>query len=75
MKADMFSAATTLFLMVMRSPPFRQAHVKDPFFKRLCTAEKKAFWGIFKSIPTSSEFKDLFEKMTTRVPEERFSIH
>ena len=34
-KADIFSAATTLFVMLMRSPPFRFAHTKDPYFKRL----------------------------------------
>lgn len=35
-KGDVFSAATTLFLMVMRCPPFRKAHPKDPYYKRLC---------------------------------------
>lgn len=36
LKGDIFSAATTLFMMVMRCPPFRKAHPKDPFYKRLC---------------------------------------
>jgi hypothetical protein len=53
MKADLFSLATTLFLMVMRSPPFRKAHHKDPYFKRLCASDRKAFWNIFKGIPSS----------------------
>jgi hypothetical protein len=44
MKADLFSSATTLFLMVMRSPPFRRAHLKDPYFKRLCASDRKPFW-------------------------------
>jgi serine/threonine protein kinase len=63
-KADIFSAATTLFLMVMRSAPFRKAQVKDPFFKRLCAADKKPFWNIFKGIPSSQDFKDFFEKLS-----------
>ena len=69
-KADIFSAATTLFLMVMRSPPFRKAHIKDPFFKRLCAVDKKAFWNIFKGIPCSQDFKDFFERMSRKNPEE-----
>ena len=68
MKADAFSAATTLFLIVMRSPPFRKAHSKDPYFKRLCATDRKHFWNIFKGIHTSTEFKDLFEKLTKRDP-------
>jgi serine/threonine protein kinase len=74
MKADLFSAATTLFLMVMRCPPFRKAHQKDPYFKRLCASDRKAFWNIFKSLPSSHEFKDLFESLTKRDPEERLTL-
>ena len=74
MKADVFSCATTLFMMVMRSPPFRKAHQKDPYFKRLCAADRKLFWNIYKGIPTSQEFKDLFEKLTKRDPQERLGL-
>ena len=74
MKADLFSAATTLFLMVMRSPPFRKAHLKDPYFKRLSASDRKPFWNIFKGIPSSQEFKDLFEGLTKREPEERLTL-
>jgi serine/threonine protein kinase len=74
MKADLFSAATTLFLMVMQSPPFRRAHQKDPYFKRLCAADRKPFWNIFKSITVSQEFKDFFEGLTRKDPEERFGL-
>jgi len=71
MKADLFSSATTLFLMVMRSPPFRRAHLKDPYFKRLCSVDRKSFWNIFKSISSSADFRDLFESLTRREPDER----
>jgi serine/threonine protein kinase len=74
MKADVFSAATTLFLMVMRCPPFRKAIQKDPYFKRLCAADRKPFWQIFKGIQSSQEYKDLFERITRRDPEERLSL-
>ena len=74
MKADLFSAATTLFLLVMQSPPFRRAHLKDPYFKRLCAADRKPFWNIFKSITVTSDFKDFFEGLTRKDPEERFGM-
>jgi hypothetical protein len=74
MMADLFSAATTLFMMVMQSPPFRRAHQKDPYFKRLCAPDRKPFWNIFKCIPVSHDFKDLFEGLTKRDPDERFGL-
>lgn len=73
-KADIFSSAATLFLMVMRCAPFRKAHMKDPYFKRLAGSDKKSFWNIFKGIPSSAEFKDLFELASRRDPEERPSL-
>jgi hypothetical protein len=75
LKSDVFSAASSLFLMVMRCPPYRKAHAKDPFYKRLCAPDKKHFWNIFKGIPSTPEFKDIFEKMTTYNADERLSIN
>jgi serine/threonine protein kinase len=46
-KADIFSAGVTLFLMLNKCPPFRSAHLKDPYFRRLCNSDKKVFWKIF----------------------------
>jgi 5'-AMP-activated protein kinase catalytic alpha subunit len=46
-KADVFSAGVTLFLMLTKFPPFRSAHSKDPYFRRLSAQDKKAFWKIF----------------------------
>jgi len=46
-KADIFSAGVTLFLMLTKSPPFRAANSKDPYYRRLSAADKKAFWKIF----------------------------
>eukprot|EP00347_Sterkiella_histriomuscorum_P001022 403373639 len=74
MKADLFSLATTLFIIVMRCSPFRKAHAKDPYFKRLCAVDRRPFWNIFKTIPCSPEFKDLFEQLTKRDPEERINL-
>ena len=47
-KADIFSAAATLFLMTLKFQPFRRATLKDPYFKRLSTVkDKRQFWKIF----------------------------
>ncbi len=35
-KADIFSIGATLFMMRMKSPPFKKAIQSDPYFKRLC---------------------------------------
>ena len=46
-KADIFAAAATLFFMTMKFQPFRRAHPKDPYYKRLAHKDKKWFWKIF----------------------------
>lgn len=70
-KADIFSAAATLFLLTMKFQPFRRAHPKDPYYKRLAHKDKKYFWKIYKDSKTSPEFKDLFERMSSHLPKDR----
>ena len=48
--------------------------MKDPYYKRLANNDKKSFWNIFKGVPSSPEFKDLFEKTTRKEPHERLTI-
>lgn len=74
-KADIFSAGVTLFLMMTKSPPFRAAHQRDPYFRRLSASDKKAFWKIFSAQTDISEYaRDLFERMTERDPKARINI-
>ena len=49
--------------------------MKDPYFRRLSSTDKRAFWKIFNQCCELSEYaKDLFEKMTERDPSQRISI-
>lgn len=66
----MFSAGVTLFLMLNKSPPFRAANLKDPYFRRFSASDKKAFWKIFSNsnLEIEDRFKDLFERMSERNP-------
>ena len=49
-KSDIFSMGATLFMIHMKSPPFRRSAANDPYFKRLCSNTKQNFWKIFKGI-------------------------
>lgn len=60
--------------MLTKSPPFRGAHMKDPYFRRLTAQDKKAFWKIFAALNLSDLAKDLFEKLVEREPSKRFNI-
>ena len=42
--------------------------MKDPYFRRLSSSDKNAFWKIFKGMEIEDSVKDLFEKMTERDP-------
>lgn len=70
-KADIFSAAATLFLLKMKFQPFRRAHPMDPYYKKLAFKGKKYFWKIYSKVQTSAIFKDIFEKMSGHNPEDR----
>ena len=65
-KVDIFSAGICLFLMAIGHPPFREASLRDTYFKKLARKDKSEYWEIYKSINVSSEFKDLFEKITEK---------
>lgn len=73
-KADIFAAGATLFLLSMKMSPFRRAQLKDPYYKRLAGKDKRYFWKIYEGYPTSAQFRDLFERMIAHHPTQRISI-
>ena len=60
--------------MLAKSPPFRTASFKDPYFRRLSASDKKAFWKIFGAMEIGELARDLFEKMTDKDPKVRMNI-
>lgn len=73
-KADIFSAGVTFFLMLTKCPPFRSAHSKDPYFRRLSSPDKKAFWKIFAQLDLNDFARDLFERMTDKDADSRVNL-
>ena len=59
-KADIFSSAVCLFVMVLGNTPFRIASNCDPYFKELSRKDKSGYWVIYSSVPVSPEFKGIF---------------
>ncbi len=60
--------------MLTKCPPFRSAHNKDPYFRRLSSPDKKAFWKIFSQLDLNDMMRELFERMTDKDPDSRFTI-
>eukprot|EP00830_Metopus_es_P009140 TRINITY_DN18848_c0_g1_i2.p1 TRINITY_DN18848_c0_g1~~TRINITY_DN18848_c0_g1_i2.p1 ORF type:complete len:421 (+),score=57.94 TRINITY_DN18848_c0_g1_i2:49-1311(+) len=73
-KADIFSAAICLFVMVVGNIPFRLASCSDPYFQLLSQKDKSAYWSIYGSVPITTEFKDFFEKLTNQNVDDRLDI-
>lgn len=73
-KADVFSIGATIFMVRMQSPPFAKATMQDPYFKRLQGSMKQAYWKIFKSVKYPSAFRELMEKILTKMPSQRFGL-
>lgn len=52
---DIFAAGCFLFELLMKTQPFKTSDVKDEYYSKLTSLEKKKFWDIFnnKFNPTS----------------------
>ena len=73
-KADIFAAGIVLFFLVTKMWPFRRSTLTDPYYKRLAHKDKRFFWKIYEAFPCSKELRDLFEKMTAHLPQDRCSL-
>eukprot|EP00357_Protocruzia_adherens_P013954 CAMPEP_0114989294 /NCGR_PEP_ID=MMETSP0216-20121206/10113_1 /TAXON_ID=223996 /ORGANISM="Protocruzia adherens, Strain Boccale" /LENGTH=240 /DNA_ID=CAMNT_0002352247 /DNA_START=401 /DNA_END=1123 /DNA_ORIENTATION=+ len=75
--ADIYSLGILLFAMVFLRYPFGSAETQDELYSHILKDEWNVFWGRHchrqgqSPREISSEFKDLFQRMTTLVPEER----
>lgn len=80
-KADIFSSACVLFLMVIQSQPFLSASENDPYYSQFCSS-KQSFWQIYSCLyEPSDDLKgiqsfdlDLIERMMETDPEKRLTI-
>lgn len=77
---DLFAAAIILFIMLTQRPPFNEANPYDPHYKLLAAGRKDLFWKAhIEADPTqanlfSTDFMDLFTKMTVLNPKHRLTI-
>ena len=75
-KADLFSAAVILFIMVTQHCPFIRAELNDRYYKRIIRNDIENFWKLHGNTEEFSDsFKDLFIKMTNAVASNRLSIN
>lgn len=65
-QVDLFAAGICLFLMVVNSPPFREASIRDPYFKCLSRKDKSSYWAIYNSKTLSPEFKSISNHLLFR---------
>lgn len=75
---DTFAAAIILFIMLSQRPPFGSAAQSDPHYQLLAAGRADLFWKAHEQCKGSdnlfsSDFKDLFEKMTCLNPKQRLT--
>eukprot|EP00826_Nyctotherus_ovalis_P053660 TRINITY_DN6999_c0_g1_i2.p2 TRINITY_DN6999_c0_g1~~TRINITY_DN6999_c0_g1_i2.p2 ORF type:complete len:165 (-),score=39.08 TRINITY_DN6999_c0_g1_i2:113-607(-) len=49
--------------MLLGHPPFREASLRDPYFKRLARGSKDDYWKVYKAASVPPLFRDLFERI------------
>ena len=73
---DIFSLGVCLFNIVTGLPPFAEATVKDPWYKRLVSKPHKFFTRFYShtGIMITAECQDLIAQMLAVLPSDRPSI-
>jgi len=63
--ADVFSTASALFVMMLKSIPFNSSLFSDPYYSRLCKKDTSQFWKIFDPACTLSlDFKGILSSFS-----------
>jgi len=73
-KADLFSAAVVLFILVRGIFPFKEARKEEYFYNLLCQRNFTEYWSKVESSYLSADCKDLLQKMLAYNPEDRLTI-
>jgi serine/threonine-protein kinase SRK2 len=73
-KADLFSAAVVLFILVRGIFPFKEARKEEFFFSFLVSKNYSEYWKKVESTYLSAPCRDLLEKMLSYDPAERLTI-
>jgi serine/threonine protein kinase len=73
-KADLFSSAVVLFILVRGIFPFKEARKEEFFYSFLCQKNYDEYWAKVESTYLSADCRDLLQKMLSYDPAERPSI-
>jgi serine/threonine protein kinase len=73
-KADLFSAAVVMFILVRGIFPFKEARKEEFFFNYLVNKNYTDYWKKVESTYLSADCRDLLQRMLSYDPAERPSI-
>ena len=73
-KADLFSAAVVMFILVRGIFPFKEALKEEFFFNYLVNKNYTDYWKKVESTYLSADCRDLLQRMLSYDPAERPSI-
>ena len=73
-KADLFSAAVVMFILVRGIFPFKEARKEEFFFNYLVNKNYTDYWKKVERTYLSADCRDLLQRMLSYDPAERPSI-
>lgn len=73
-RADLFSAAVVLFILIRGIFPFKEARKEEYFYSLLCQKNYQEYWSKVESNHLSEDCRDLLQRMLAYNPEERLTV-
>ena len=78
-EVDLFASAIVLFIMIVGTPPFTKADLKDPYYNLIASNKLDRFWQQhlkFKKDKNffTEQFRDLIGKMLQLDPKNRLTL-